>query len=321
MSTIRTAAAPPDFHGLLYVDRGDRPINLRAGADPLDIYVRCAATCARSVVVTGASFTLVTNDAATLTRRYAALGVRAPAMVEHRFTLAVPAIPFRSAHHKLELYRAFASGAFGPAPVLIDIDTVMLRPLPATLFEPGTLYGYDITQRGAPPYGTAAQAGDLRAIAGVDGIAPRWWGGEFIAGEAAAFGPLADAVDRCWPRYLAAVDRLHHIGDEAVTSAAIGLLARDGRPIVDLGGTIRRWWSNRTTAPQIATMRDTMAAAIAHLPADKPLLARFATPDKNLATFADAYGRHVRARLPAHRLLALVASLRGDPRHHVPRLG
>lgn len=319
MATSNNRQPPITFHGLLYIDRDDRPVNLSGRADPLDIYARCAAACARSVAAQGFAFALITNDAAALKARYVALAIAAPTIVEHRLALDVPPIAFRSAHHKLELFRAFASGAFGPAPALIDIDALLLRPLPLARVEPASLYAYDITAQVAPGYASGALARDLRTVAGFD-VAERWWGGEFILGDVAAFAALANAVDACWPRYLAAHASLRHHGDEMVTSAALGLLARAGRPIIDLGGGVQRWWSNRTAAPPAATLRQALGAALLHLPADKPFLALYADQDRAIDGFANAYRRHVRVRWPVHKLFALAAGLSGRSRRFAPRL-
>lgn len=313
MATPDRAQPVPTFHGLLFIESGERPMNLRRGYDPLDIYLRCAAACRRSVEAHGFAYRLITNDAGAIAAGYARLSIAAPALIEHRFTRDVPPIPFRSAHRKLELFRLFADGGGGAFPVLMDIDAVLLRPLKFGPIEPGTIFGYDITSQ----VDAAAAAQDLRAVS-TDGCDIRWWGGEFIAGDAAAFDALADAVDRCWPVYLAALPT-HHIGDETVTSAAMAMLTRAGRPLIDLGGEVRRWWSNPTTIRQPASFAEALQAAVLHLPADKPMLARFAGDDLAIGEFPRVYRRHVTARLPLHRLRALVARASGLPRRHAPR--
>lgn len=312
-----TARVTVSVHGLLFLDPDERPVNGRGRGDPLDLYVRCAAACARSVTAQGHPFTLVTNDAGALAARFAALGLPAPALVEWRFALDVPAVPFRAAHRKLELFRAFAGGGFGSMPALVDLDAVLLRPLTAP--PPDVIGGYHITDQVVPAYGAATVARDLAAVAGFTPAWPRWWGGEFAIGTPAAFSRLADAVAACWPRYLAALDGLHHHGDEIVTSAALALLAREGVGPVNMAG-IKRWWSNRTQAPPTTTLRAALDATLLHLPADKPFLARFADPARDLAGLPAAYRRHVAIRWPAHRLLAWGARATGRPRRFAPRL-
>lgn len=244
-----------------------------------------------------------------LRARYAALGVPAPELVEHRFALEVPPIPFRAAHRKLELFAAFADGAFGPAVALIDIDTLLLSPWPFAI-EPGVLQAYDLTAQ--TPANSLRQ--DL-AWAGVPG--DRWWGGEFLAGDPAAFRPLADAVERLWNPYLAAVPGLRHVGDETVTTAALA-----GLPVRDVGGAgVQRWWSARTEIRQRATLREALTAALLHLPADKTLLGRYADPALPLAGFPAAYRRHLAAKLPLRHVATLAERVLGRTAKHMPRLG
>lgn len=237
-----------------------------------------------------------------------------PTLVEHRFVRDVPAIPFRAAHRKLELLRAFAGGGFGAWPALIDIDTLLLRPWPFTPAA-GVLQVYETTADSA----AAGIAADLATVLGEPVARPRWWGGEFVAGDPEAFGQLADAVERLWPRYLAVVDRLHHVGDETVTAAALTALA--GVPLVDVGGAgVRRWWSARTVVRPRTTFREASGAALLHLPADKPFLARYADQALPLDGFTATYRAHVAAKLPLRRLASLAERLAGRPAKHVPRL-
>lgn len=267
----------------------------------------------------GHRFRLITNDAATLSARYAALQVPVPDLIEHRFTLAVPPIPFRAAHRKLELFGAFAGGGFGDCPALIDIDTVLLRPWPIALM-PGELQVYDISDDLAPD-GDRRFASDIAAVLGRTVADPRWWGGEFIAGNPAAFARLAAAVEQLWPAYLGVVDRLDHVGDEAVTTAALTRLREQGLPLRDIGGVgVRRWWSARTIVRPRASLREAMETALLHLPSDKPFLARYADAKVPLAAFPRMYRRHVARKLPTRHLVRLAEQLTGRPTKHVPRL-
>lgn len=310
------------FHGLLFVEGSERHVNLRSAGDPIDVYARCAAACARSLTETGHAFRLITNERARLAARFAALNLAVPQMVEHRFTLDVPPMPFRSAHHKLELFRAFADGGFGETLALIDIDMLMLRPLPLPAIAPATLYGYDITAQVLPEFSADRVARDIAMVAGRPSASPQWWGGEFLLGDRAAFRSLADAVEACWPRYLAARDMLHHHGDEMVTNAALSLLADAGHVPVDLGGAgVQRWWSARTRFRQHATLVDALTTALIHLPADKPLLGRFADATRPLAAFPRACRRHIRRKLALRHLLSLAERLTAKRRKHVARLG
>lgn len=260
------------FHGLLFVAPGNETHANLGAADPLSVYLQCAVLCASSFRSAGYDFTLVTNDRSALLER---LGDRsAIGIVEHNFTSEVPpGAAFYSAHFKLELMRAFGAGACGDKVGLVDIDTVLLRPFSLLVPDEG-LACYDITDQVVPAYGRQVVSGDVEALAGAHLPQVRWWGGEFIVGSADAFATLGRRIEQLWPRYLASMDRFHHVGDEMLTTAALNLLEHDGFPIRDCGtsGGVARWWSSRTLAPMppLAAVSD---RSLMHLPADKPFLA------------------------------------------------
>src|SRR5262245_19389307 len=95
----------PILYGLLFVDRQRRRhANLGGKADPLDVYLRCAALCARSVGHQGCSFRLVTNERSTIEHRLQELDLGEFDILEHTFSLPVPDhLPFWAAHFKLEV--------------------------------------------------------------------------------------------------------------------------------------------------------------------------------------------------------------------------
>src|SRR5262245_8509181 len=97
----------PIFYGLLYVDKtGEKNPNVKGGGDPLDVYLRCASLCARSIAYHGYKFRLVTNNRAGIERRLVELGITQLNVLEQEFTLPVPKnLKFRAAHFKLELYK------------------------------------------------------------------------------------------------------------------------------------------------------------------------------------------------------------------------
>ncbi len=97
---------------------------------------------------------------------------------------------------------------------------------------------YDISAQVYPAYGLRTIAADLELVSGRSGLT-RWFGGELILGTPAFFGQLADRVDMIYPRYLDAISEVHHIGDEMVTSSALGLLIADGLR-VQAGASHRR---------------------------------------------------------------------------------
>src|ERR1700720_2970897 len=92
----------PIFFGLLYVDdRQTKNTNIRGGGDQLDIYLRCAVLCAKSLAFHGYRFRLATNGKRRIERRIEQLGLPKLDVFEQEFSLNVPAdIPFRAAHFK-----------------------------------------------------------------------------------------------------------------------------------------------------------------------------------------------------------------------------
>jgi len=303
---------PSAICGLLYCgDAGERHTNLGAGAgggDPLLVYVQNAVTLARSLAAHGQAFTLITNDGA----RVGALVEQAGeaglfAVEEVAFTLDVPrGIPFYSAHFKLELLRLFGEGRSGAFPALLDLDVVALRPLE---FGPAKgLWAYDIAHEMLAGPGHDEAIASLEQVAGVPLRSRTWFGGEFLAGPAADFAILWQAIAQMWPAYKDAVEALYHSGDEMVVSAALNRLIDDGYPINDAGaaGLVARWWSVRTRT-RLGRLADAQRCAILHLPADKHLLARQSTRRFNSARFvaelrADVKGRKSILRSVAHHL-------------------
>lgn len=312
------------FYGLLYSDGNSElytNLKVSGGIDPLDIYIENAALCGASLAHFGIPFTVVTNDVAAIQRRMEILGIEDLDVREQNFTLQVPiGIAFYSAHFKIDLIKAFGMGLYGDYVGLIDLDTVLCRPFGA-LPRQG-LSVYDITDQVLPAYGTNRVFGDLTCIAGRKIADPRWYGGEFISGDSASFGRLSRYIKECWPRYIAAIGGLHHLGDEAVVSAALNVMAEEeGRAhrLSDAPGAVCRWWSVRTKSPQIR-LEAVLNCSLLHLPADKQFLARLSrvpfAPDK----FRAALKRHVRARLFPQTLMWIMDTLRGKPPTWMPRI-
>lgn len=312
---------PPHIYGMFHVaGDGGSHVNLRAkGFDALRVYVRNAVTAARSAAAVGMNFALITNDVPTLEAVLEAEGLAgALTLRAHSFTLAVPrGIPFYSAHFKLDVLKAFATGEFGDLVALLDIDTIFQAPL--TLAD-DALTAYDISDAVFPAYGFETIRRDLELLTAAP-ITPRWYGGEFIAGPPAAFAALAREIDEIWPRYCAALGTLHHTGDEAVVSAALCRLAAAGVPIFDAGkaGLITRYWSVRTLS-KMRTLAQVSHAAILHLPADKHWLSSLADALPGPAQIVPLLRRHVARRRPREFLKQLAALARGRPLQNLPRL-
>ena len=311
----------PHIYGMFHVaGDGGSHVNLRAkGFDALRVYVRNAVTAARSAAAVGMNFALITNDVPTLEAVLEAEGLAgALTLRAHDFTLAVPrGIPFYSAHFKLDVLKAFATGAFGDLVALLDIDTIFQAPL---ALAADALTAYDISDAVFPAYGFETIRRDLELLTAAP-ITPRWYGGEFIAGPPAAFAALAREIDEIWPRYCAALGTLHHTGDEAVVSAALCRLAAAGVPIHEAGaaGLITRYWSVRTLS-KMPPLAQVSQAAILHLPADKHWLSALADALPAPAQILPLLARHVARQRPREILKQIVNLARGRPMQNLPRL-
>ena len=313
-------AVIPHLYGLLYFDDvPERYVNLRA-QNALATYALNAVTLAKSAEVCGQAFTLVTNDTARIERVLHTASLKgALDLREHQFSLDVPAnIPFRSAHYKLELIRAFGTGDFGDVPALVDLDIVLLRAL--TLPDANAFYAYDISRQmwGAQPDPHAIDS--LERLTGRRIECPRWFGGEFTAGPANLFGQLAEAIEPIWHRYIASGNLYHH-GDEMVLSAALNSLRDSGFPLADAGSAdlIARWWSRRTTNA-MPPLDQALNAAVLHLPADKNWLAEQAHREFSAARFASDLRRRAALRLPYEQAKSFGERLLGRPRQLLPQL-
>ncbi|PNG25372.1 hypothetical protein [Methylocella silvestris] len=313
MSSFQASTA--QLYGLLHVaDAVGAHANLSAkSGDPIDIYLKCAALCAASVATAGGSFALITNHAARLAARCKALGLDHLQLREYRFVWPVPeGVAFYSAHYKLELIEAFATGAFGVRVGLIDVDTVLQKAFDLPDIAEGALAIYDITDIERASYGTDRIRQDIETVAGKSFPDARWYGGEFIIGDPRAFATLARAVKSCWGNYTQAIGKLHHVGDEAVVSAAINLARLEGFATVnaDRGGGVARWWTARTEAP-VRRFREIENRSLLHLPSDKEFLAAYPCAGFDGARFVSAYRSYAGRKLRLRRLANFVAGLLG----------
>ena len=312
------------FYGLLHVAAEPTThVNLAAGSsDPIDIYLRCAGLCSASVTAQGELFALITNAATLLEGRCARLGISNLSIVSHPFGWFVPrGGAFYSAHFKLELIEAFATGRYGDQIALIDIDSVLHQPFLFPELPAGCLFCYDISDQVFTAYGRETVIRDLSLIAGRTLSAPRWFGGEFICGDARGFAALAHYIKECWPRYKRDIAALHHVGDEMVTSAALNIALASGQRVIDLGcqGGVARWWTSRTRGPQ-QSFTEISNRSLLHLPGDKRFLATYPIGEFDGAEFVRSYRRYARKKLIARRAYNLLGALAGLEMRHVASL-
>ena len=312
-----------DVFGLLFVNMNkERHRNLPNNVDALDTYLRCAVNSARSYISFGNKFSLITNNSEYLEQRGHALGIRPPPIIEIDFSREVPSgLGFASAHRKLEVFAAFGKGQFGPRPILVDLDTELVRPLPASLQTAGSIHALDRTSLMVAEFGERLQT-TLQTILGEQPTLSRWFGGEFICADAGHYHDIAAIADACWDRYVTQdMHSIIHNGDEALTSAALTTLASNGRCVVDAGAEklVSRYWSSRTNLP-LPPYRQSARAAVLHLPADKEFLAARAGRHPNPRDFNRDYRRAVGSKLASRALLNAVERLVGrKPRRYAPR--
>ena len=313
------------LYGLLHVREGERSaMNVRVrGIDrQIDLYLRNAVGLARSLRRNGVQFTLVTNLPEEIAARAARLEAdTVPDIAAIAFSVAVPSgISFYSAHHKLDLLRHLASLPADGHVGVVDLDVVALRPPPPALREAiaaRTPIVYDITAQVVPAYGRESVLGDLEGVLGHPSEG-RWYGGELLAGPPEFFSDLCAHLPRLYDSYLANRGRIRHQGDEAVVSAGIELLRRQGRVVKEAGELrlVARYWSVPTLHDQ-APLAEAGGAFLLHLPADKKYLARVCL-DESLGTplFLEGYRRQLeRQRLPQ----ALKATVRRFGAHFPTR--
>lgn len=136
---------------------------------------------------------------------------------------------FYSAHYKLDLFRYISSPDAGYY-AFCDLDMVCTQAMPTalkTLSERNIPVGYDISDLVIPAYGLEVIISDLTKISGLPSEG-RWFGGEFIAGDAVFFKEFSDHAAMLLEAYFENLKTLHHVGDEVVSSAAFELMRNSG---------------------------------------------------------------------------------------------
>lgn len=268
------------FFGLLHLEPGQKSaVNVLAKdfAEQTRLYVRNAKLLSQSLKRTGFGFTLLTNDKASV--EAADPGISSSLTIEEiAFSSPVPkGILFYSAHFKLDAFRYLSSLAADYV-ALCDLDMVCINEVPPALtnaIEKKMPLAYDISDQVIPAYGAERVHDDLEAMV-VGKSEGRWMGGEFISGTPEFFGQLVEEISTTFPAYLNIIDRVHHVGDEAYTSAAIERLKNRGMRIGDAGtvAVVGRYWNVRPLHPQ-RPFDYFQQCFLLHLPADKRWLAEF----------------------------------------------
>jgi len=286
---------PVRFYGLLHIKRGESSsANLKSKDfdSGIDVYINCAVTLSRSLALVGQKFTLLTNDRNHIESRLSASVASLLEIQEIRFTYEVPSgASFYSAHFKLDVFEYFAQ--LDTYSVFCDLDVLAISELPREFMsavEKDQSICYEITDQVAPAYGVKVIANDLTHVHGCSSTG-KWYGGEFLSGPPSFFQALSDHCRDMFPNYVAHIKRLHHVGDEAIVSAAIERMKATGHQFSDAGEmlVIARYWNSPTKHRQPPLTRYSSYSML-HLPADKGFLSVLsALPDDSFKDLWNIY--------------------------------
>ena len=166
---------------------------------------------------------------------------------------------------------------------------------------------------------------DLEKVSGTMIDTPMWYGGEYLVGTKAQFNSLSKVIDACWPRYVNHIADLHHIGDEMVVSAALGIAKKNKK---------RRGWACLTlgsTRELRGGGRHVLASCKSRLPKwhiphyciflqTKTFLHLEAWSSTTEKGFLSDYREHAKGKIFRRRLFSFTETLRGRPRRFVGRL-
>ncbi len=287
------------FFGLLHLAEDEKSamnVSARNFENQISIYVNNALTLSKTLQKQGIDYTLLTNRKNTLENYLKNSDHNSLQIVEILFPTKVPSgIKFYSAHFKIDVFRYFSKleeNYIG----LCDLDMICINKLPNSmkhLVKSKTPLCYDVSDQVIPAYGSDIIIRDLHRIHNHESEG-RWTGGEFIAGSPSFFKTLIDEIDALYDNYIRNIDALHHVSDEALTSAALELI-RKRMYIADVGtlGIVGRFWSIKTRHPQ-KSIDYFEQCFLLHLPADKKFLSKMAL--KNIGTSSELmmnYKKHI----------------------------
>ena len=241
------------FNTLLFLTNQASVNTRRTGSALQRSYVRQTLALARSLNGIGKHLRVFTNDREAFLRLAASeKGIPASTYTVREASFPIdfpPSIKFFAAHHKVFLFSLFAKEEHYNC--LLDTDVIANhgnRHLTQLLDENPQVDGwvYDISDQVFPAYGTNVVQGDLRRELGVEHPFPRWYGGEFIIGNARLFSYLHEECLQQLGKYIEASGRLHHTSDESLVTAALNNNYRN-LTLADAGASglvVRHWASN-----------------------------------------------------------------------------
>jgi len=236
-------------------------------------YINCCKVLYDSLKKIGFTLIVLTNEPALILEHEPNLNVE-----KIDFKINVPeTIKFFSAHHKLDVFRFLSLFASGYS-ILLDSDIVCINTIPENMeliIKNKIPVYYDITDQVYPAYGRTTIIDDKSSVMNIKSLG-NWAGGEFIGGDKKFFGELYNNCMAYWDSYIANISKLHHQGDEFLTSCAIEKYILEGNIIFNAGsiGCIGRYWSVKTLhiGKDFAAYLDNF---LLHLPADKKFLAGY----------------------------------------------
>ncbi|MFC1827785.1 hypothetical protein ACFLZQ_07655, partial [Thermodesulfobacteriota bacterium] len=264
-------------------------------------YINNAITLSRTLNIHGISdFTLLTNNKSIINEYISEEHINVTLDVkEIPFALEMPSgADFYSAHYKIDAFRYFSTLDDGYYS-LCDLDVACINNPPSTLnnlVRSRIPICYDVTDQVAPAFGQDTIIQELTQIARLESEG-RWIGGEFIAGPPSFFKKLIKEIDDLFPYYVSNLSSFDLIGDEALTSAALERLRREGVYIDDAGklGIISRYWGFNVLHPQ-KPFDYYKNCFLLHLPADKRFLSDSAyLGQKDLSNMSIIYERYLKS--------------------------
>lgn len=287
------------MYGLLHLaptEETAHNIKISGFSHQIEIYLKNAVTLSDSLKLRGIRFVLLTNNRDYLSAALEKLQ-RQLEIIQIPFNTNVPSgFKFFSAHFKIDALKYISLSENGYA-ILCDIDVICVSEMPLSLkniIHKRTPVFYDISDQVISAYGHDVIIDDIEKIAGITAEG-RWAGGEFIGGPPEFFEQLHQTIENIWPNYVLNAKSLHHIGDEAVISAALEIMTDAGQKISDAGvlGIIGRFWSCdiRHYQRPLAHYKNNF---MLHLPADKRFLANI--DSKNIPFFLKKYSSYLVAR-------------------------
>jgi len=262
------------FYTMLYIKNKDTISNMAENGSVTVLgYINCCKVLHDSLKKIGYKLIILTNEPGIISEKEPSLAV---CMVN--FELNIPeGIRFYSAHYKIEVFR-FLSLHGDNYSILLDNDVVCINNMPENMEEiikiNMPIY-YDTTDQCYPAYGRRTLIEDKTAVMEEESIG-NWAGGEFIGGNRQFFDVIYKSCMNYWDAYIKNTSRLHHIGDEMLTSCAIEKYILEGNRIFNIGsiGCIGRYWSVKTLhiGKPFEALLDNF---LLHLPADKEYLAKY----------------------------------------------